>query len=107
MVSETVGLFQAKTRLSEYVARAERGEEVIITRHNKPVAKLVAIDARAQAPAEDMPPFVQHTYDMGVPRVDLTRASALVGAQEDAHEVALMRELEARSRSEHPGGAGA
>lgn len=40
---ETVGLFEAKTHLSELVARAEQGEEVIITRHNKPVAKLVPI----------------------------------------------------------------
>ena len=40
---ETVGLFEAKTRLSELIARAGRGEEVIITRHNKPVAKLVPI----------------------------------------------------------------
>lgn len=42
---ETVGLFEAKTHLSELVARAEQGEEVIITRHNKPVAKLVPISA--------------------------------------------------------------
>ena len=41
---ETIGLFEAKTHLSELVARAEQGEEVIITRHNKPVAKLVPID---------------------------------------------------------------
>ena len=40
---EAIGLFAAKTHLSELVARAERGEEVIITRHNKPVAKLVPI----------------------------------------------------------------
>ncbi len=40
---ESVGLFEAKTHLSELIARAERGEEVIITRHNKPVAKLVPI----------------------------------------------------------------
>jgi prevent-host-death family protein len=40
---ETVGLFEAKTHLSELIARAERGEEVVITRHNKPVAKLVPI----------------------------------------------------------------
>ena len=40
---ETVGLFEAKTHLSELIARAERGEEVIITRHNKPVAKLVPV----------------------------------------------------------------
>ena len=42
---ETVGLFEAKTHLSELIARAERGEEVIITRHNKPVAKLVPVAA--------------------------------------------------------------
>ena len=41
---ETIGLFEAKTHLSELVARAEQGEEVIITRHNKPVAKLVPLD---------------------------------------------------------------
>ncbi len=40
---QTVGLFEAKTHLSELVARAERGEEVVIMRHNKPVAKLVPI----------------------------------------------------------------
>ncbi len=37
----TIGLFEAKTHLSELVARAERGEEVVITRHNRPVARLV------------------------------------------------------------------
>lgn len=42
---ETVGLFEAKTHLSELIARAERGEEVVITRHNKPVAKLVPVTA--------------------------------------------------------------
>ncbi len=41
---ESIGLFEAKTHLSELTARAERGEEVIITRHNKPVAKLVPIN---------------------------------------------------------------
>ena len=39
----SIGLFEAKTHLSELIARAERGEEVVITRHNKPVAKLVPI----------------------------------------------------------------
>ena len=40
---ESIGLFEAKTHLSELVARAEQGEEVIITRHNKPVAKIVPL----------------------------------------------------------------
>jgi prevent-host-death family protein len=47
---ESIGLFEAKTHLSELVARAEQGEEVIITRHNKPVAKLVPIKAEAADP---------------------------------------------------------
>ena len=43
MRTETIGLFEAKTHLSELVARAERGDEVVITRHNKPVAKIVPV----------------------------------------------------------------
>ena len=42
---EAVGLFEAKTHLSEIVARAEAGEEVIIMRHNRPVAKIVPLAA--------------------------------------------------------------
>ena len=49
---ESIGLFEAKTHLSELIARAERGEEVIITRHNKPVAKLVPVNGRPPFDAE-------------------------------------------------------
>jgi antitoxin (DNA-binding transcriptional repressor) of toxin-antitoxin stability system len=35
-----VGAHDAKTRLAELLDRVERGEEVIITRHGRPVAKL-------------------------------------------------------------------
>ena len=41
MAAQSIGLFEAKTHLSELVSRAEQGEEVIITRHNRPVAKIV------------------------------------------------------------------
>ena len=44
---ESIGLFEAKTHLSELIARAERGEEVVITRHNKPVARLMPMAAGA------------------------------------------------------------
>ena len=40
-----VGAHDAKTRLAELLDRVERGEEVVITRHNRPVAKLVPIRA--------------------------------------------------------------
>ncbi|MGZ8367451.1 MAG: type II toxin-antitoxin system Phd/YefM family antitoxin [Rhodoplanes sp.] len=37
---ETVAV-ETDTRLAEFLARAERGEEVVITRAGRPVAKLV------------------------------------------------------------------
>ena len=36
-----VGMFEAKTHLSSLVEEVEKGGEVVITRHGKPVAKLV------------------------------------------------------------------
>jgi prevent-host-death family protein len=42
--------FEAKNRLDELLDRAERGEEVTITRAGKPVAKLVPMRETAPAP---------------------------------------------------------
>ena len=39
-----VGMFEAKTHLSSLVDEVEKGAEVVITRHGKPVAKLVRAD---------------------------------------------------------------
>jgi prevent-host-death family protein len=36
----TIGLYEAKTKLSEIVDRAEKGERFTITRHGKAVAQL-------------------------------------------------------------------
>jgi prevent-host-death family protein len=36
-----VGIFDAKTHLSSLVDEVEKGGEIVITRHGKPVAKLV------------------------------------------------------------------
>lgn len=36
-----VGAFEAKNKLSELLDCAERGEEIVITRHGKEVARLV------------------------------------------------------------------
>jgi prevent-host-death family protein len=40
MSDEFVNVHAAKTRLSQLVARAERGERIIIARNGKPVAQL-------------------------------------------------------------------
>ena len=38
---ETIGVYAAKTHLASLLDRVECGEEVMITRHGKPVARLV------------------------------------------------------------------
>lgn len=48
----SVGIFEAKNRLSELVERAARGEEIVITRRGEQVARLMppqAPDAQGQA----------------------------------------------------------
>jgi len=36
-----IGAYEAKARLSALLDRVERGEEIIITRHNRPIARLI------------------------------------------------------------------
>ncbi len=43
-----VSLAVAKDKFSEYAAAAAGGEEIILTRHGRPYAKLVAIDEVVQ-----------------------------------------------------------
>lgn len=44
-----VGAYEAKTHLSELLEKVETGEEVIITKHGAPVAKLVPLRKEASA----------------------------------------------------------
>jgi prevent-host-death family protein len=41
--SNTVGAYEAKTHFSELLERAEAGDEITITKHGTPVAKLVPV----------------------------------------------------------------
>ncbi len=54
-----IGAFEAKNKLSSLLERAERGEETIITRRGKPVARLVPFHGKgdrekARAAAEGL-----------------------------------------------------
>jgi prevent-host-death family protein len=42
----TVTAFEAKTRFGELLERVSRGEEIVITRHDKPVARIVQVGPR-------------------------------------------------------------
>lgn len=47
----SVGAYDAKTRLSELLDRVERGEQIVITRHGKPIARLVPAGGHDKAAA--------------------------------------------------------
>lgn len=42
----TIGAFEAKTHLSQLLEKVAAGEKFVITRHGKPVAKLVPVDEK-------------------------------------------------------------
>lgn len=44
-------MHEAKTRLSQLVQRAERGEEIVITRNGRPVVRLAPIASTASLTA--------------------------------------------------------
>ena len=50
MITSTVGVFDAKNNFSELIDRALHGGETIVTKHGKPVAKIV--------------PFVEEAVDI-------------------------------------------
>jgi prevent-host-death family protein len=37
----TISAFEAKTRFGDLLERVSRGEEIVITKHQKPIARLV------------------------------------------------------------------
>lgn len=49
----TVGAFEAKTHLSALLDRVEQGEEVVITKHGRPVARLVGAERIDRARAQE------------------------------------------------------
>jgi prevent-host-death family protein len=38
---ERIGIYDARAKLSELIERVQSGEEVVLTRHGEPVARLV------------------------------------------------------------------
>jgi prevent-host-death family protein len=45
---ETINLYEAKTNLSQLVERAARGEEIIIAKAGRPLARLVPLVKRTE-----------------------------------------------------------
>ena len=41
---QIVGIYEARTRLSELIDKVASGEEITVTRHGVPVAKIIPVD---------------------------------------------------------------
>lgn len=46
-MTQTINIHEAKTRLSQLLQQVEEGDEIIISRANKPIARLVAYHEKA------------------------------------------------------------
>jgi prevent-host-death family protein len=69
---KTYNIAEAKSRLSELVQRARSGEEVVISRDNKPVARLVPLGGMGQprAPGSGKEQVLQIAADFDAPLED-------------------------------------
>ena len=74
----------AKNNLSDLIARAERGEEVVITRHGQPVAELRPVQSAKTGPR----PMTQADWDW----LDANRITLQPGAPDSATLVRQMRD---------------
>ena len=61
--NNTVGAYEAKTHLSELLEKVEAGEEIVITRHGAPVAKLVPV--KKEASAEERAAAIKRIQKLG------------------------------------------
>jgi prevent-host-death family protein len=61
MASTQVNLYEAKTQLSSLVERAAKGEEIVIAKAGKPLARLTAL-AVAEAPVEPDGPKIYREF---------------------------------------------
>lgn len=77
---ERVGIFVARSRLSELVGRVEAGEEVILTRRGRPVVRMVRAEEetrrKARAAAVKRIRTLRRRMNLKITRAEIRRAIA-------------------------------
>lgn len=68
-----VNVQEAETRLSQLLAAAERGEEVVVARGGRPVVRLVPVGEPALRPVGFVAGSVPDTFADPLPDDELTR----------------------------------
>ncbi|MFP5488326.1 MAG: type II toxin-antitoxin system Phd/YefM family antitoxin [Acidimicrobiia bacterium] len=72
-MSVQVNVQEAKSRLSELLARAERGEEVVIARAGLPIVRLQLVDGTPRRRFGVMQLDVPDDFDAPLPDAELAR----------------------------------
>jgi prevent-host-death family protein len=54
MVSEQIGMFEAKTHFSKIIERTKNGADFVITQHGKPVAKIIPFEQEKKMTPEEV-----------------------------------------------------
>ena len=62
MASTQVNLYEAKTQLSSLVERAAKGEEIVIAKGGKPMARLISIQEEPKKPRKPGQNLLGITY---------------------------------------------
>jgi prevent-host-death family protein len=70
-VSVQLNVQDAKTRLSQLLAKVERGEDVVIARDGTPVARLVPVGPPPPRPVGFVPGTVPDTFFEPLPESEL------------------------------------
>ena len=67
----TVNVQEAKTHLSELLARTERGEEIIIARAGRPIARLLPVSGLPDRVFGGLPLVVPEDFDAPLPEAEV------------------------------------
>jgi prevent-host-death family protein len=73
-----INVLEAKTRLSQLIAAAEAGEEVLLARNGKPVAKIVKYTPPKVHPPGAWAGLVDYSPDWDSPATNLDVAEAFL-----------------------------
>ena len=78
------GVAKVKARLSEYLARVRAGNEVLITEHGRPVARIVPVSSESEELAELEREGLVRSGSMKLPKgfLDAPRPKADAGVTE-------------------------
>lgn len=78
---QTVNIHEAKTQFSRFVDQAEAGEEIVIARAGKPVARLVGLAASTSQPRKLGLGKKHFTFPESFDSLDAAEIAAMFGQE--------------------------